>query len=109
MSCLTEGGYAFPGSSSEIDLHSLTGWVPEVIDMTSSSFTPERREREWQRMLRGLEFGDCLLCVSTGDLDPDQAEELGLVTLHAYAVLDVRTVNGLRLIQLKVSNIHFPN
>lgn len=38
--------------------------------------------------------GDALVTVATGDLPESEADRTGLVPTHAYAVLDVRTVNG---------------
>lgn len=38
--------------------------------------------------------GDALVTVATGELSTSEAERTGLVPTHAYAVLDVRTVNG---------------
>ena len=48
-------------------------------------------------------YGDCLITVSTSkDLDEDKAEDVGLYTAHAYAVLGVvEACNGTRLLQLK--------
>lgn len=45
--------------------------------------------------------GDVLVSVATGELSDADAERSGLVATHAYAVLDVRTVNGVRLLKLK--------
>jgi calpain-7 len=79
----------------------LTGWIPgfirsckkgnelislssfvEVIDVEGKKFNVER---EWKRMYNGYKFGDCLINISTGDMNPQTAEQLGLVPLHAYA------------------------
>lgn len=40
--------------------------------------------------------GDALVTVATGELSDGEAERTGLVPTHAYAVLDVRTVNGVK-------------
>ncbi len=104
------GGYDFPGSNSGVDLFSLTGWIPERI------FFPSRKrpngkikdfetppDRAWERLYSANSFGDCLITVSTTrDLTEEQAESLGLVTGHAYAVLDVfQSRNGLKMLMLK--------
>jgi calpain-7 len=101
------GGYNFPGSNSGNDLFSLTGWIPERIFFPRD---PERvrdfetpAERAWDRISSAASFGDCLITVSTTrDMTEDQADALGLVTGHAYAVLHVvETGDGTRLLQLK--------
>lgn len=48
-----------------------------------------------------MKFGDCLVTISTGRLSENSEETLGLIPTHAYAVLDVREVNGIRLLQVK--------
>ncbi|KAK7691878.1 hypothetical protein QCA50_005282 [Cerrena zonata] len=58
------GGYDFPGSNSGIDLHALTGWIPEHIDLRGSYF---EREATWERIARGFREGRS----------------------HCYAVIDV--------------------
>jgi calpain-7 len=101
------GGYDFPGSNSGVDLFSLTGWIPERIHFSKDPAnvrdyeTPP--ERAWERILSANSYGDCLITVSTqSDLSEEQAEQIGLVTGHAYAVLAVvQTKNGTRLLQLK--------
>ena len=43
------------------------------------------------------------MTISTGELPPTKAKQLGLVPTHAYAVLDVKEVPslGLKMLQLK--------
>lgn len=36
-----------------------------------------------------------------GELDEAEAENLGLVPSHAYAVLDVKEIGGVRLLQVR--------
>lgn len=38
-------------------------------------------------------------CIS-GDIEKEEADKLGLVPSHAYAVLDAKEVNGTRLLQV---------
>ncbi|KAL9655918.1 hypothetical protein ABK040_007539 [Willaertia magna] len=101
------GGYLFPGSNSGIDLHALTGWIPEEVKITrntsSSSSSPLPvtgssnnsnfdKELLWRRMYDGFQLGKCLITISTGKLDKSIEEQLGLYGNHAYAILDVREV-----------------
>ena len=40
------GGYAFAGSTSTIDLHALTGWLPEQVHFESEEDRARDRRRE---------------------------------------------------------------
>jgi calpain-7 len=101
------GGYDFPGSNSGVDMFSLNGYIPERIFFPQSGKkirdfeTPP--DRAWERLYSANSFGDCLITVSTTrDISDEEAESLGLVTGHAYAVLDVvQTTSGVKLLQLK--------
>lgn len=94
------GGYDFPGSNSNIDLHALTGWIPErsAIRPNDPDFN---RDSLFDTLLGRMRQGDVLVTVATGELSDNDAERTGLVPTHAYAVLDVKNVEGVRLLQLK--------
>jgi calpain-7 len=110
------GGYAFPGSNSGIDLHALTGWIPEQVFFEEDSSRPksggsgdqkrdsgdfrQSEDRTWQRILSAHKFGDCLITISTGPLTPEEEERTGLVSGHAYAVLNVQSAGVLRMLQV---------
>lgn len=94
------GGYDFPGSNSNIDLHALTGWIPERVSIRASE--PDfNADALFDKLLSRLHKGDVLVTVATGEMTEAEADRSGLVPTHAYAVLDVRTVKGVRLLQLK--------
>ncbi|XP_061383599.1 calpain-7-like isoform X2 [Danaus plexippus] len=93
------GGYDFPGSNSNIDLHALTGWIPERCAIRSEA--DFNADGLYEIVRARLEAGHVLASVATGDLSDDDAERTGLVASHAYAVLDVRLVNGVKLLKLK--------
>ncbi|KAF9354122.1 calpain 7 [Mortierella sp. AD094] len=92
------GGYDFPGSNSGIDLYALTGWIPEHIFIKESNFDSEK---QWKRMVNGQRNGVALVTIATGHMTDEEADRLGLVPTHAYAVLDLKEVQGLRLLQVK--------
>ncbi|XP_040819030.1 calpain-7 isoform X5 [Ochotona curzoniae] len=94
------GGYDFPGSNSNIDLHALTGWIPERIAMHSDSQTFSK-DNSFRMLYQRFHKGDVLITASTGMMTEAEGEKWGLVPTHAYAVLDVREFKGLRFIQLK--------
>lgn len=102
------GGYDFPGSNSGVDLFSLTGWIPERIlfaeDPQNVRDFETAPERVWDRIFGASSFGDCLITVSSerGVDTREEVVETGLVTGHAYAVLNVvQTKSGLRLLLLR--------
>jgi len=92
------GGYDFPGSNSNIDLNALTGWIPERASLKSKEIN---HDVLFDRVLNGLEKGDVLITAATGQISDDEADRAGLVPTHAYAVLEVKKIMGLRLCRLK--------
>jgi len=94
------GGYDFPGSNSNIDLYALTGWVPERIAMRPGDPT-FNAEAVFDRLHDRFHRGEVLATAATGELSDSVADNAGLVSTHAYAVLDVRKVKDEKLLLLK--------
>lgn len=90
------GGYDFPGSNSSRDLFIFTGWVPEVIDLQLCD-----RQEMFQKLLNGQRADDCLVTCGTGPLDEESEEKLGLVSSHAYAILEIKEYKGLKMLMVK--------
>lgn len=105
-------------AQQNIDLHALTGWIPERIAMHSDnhSFSKDDTFRmlfqRWAPHAHSqTEFsvsiyapfslfflesaarfhrGDVLITTATGVMTEEEGERWGLVPTHAYAVLDIR-------------------
>ena len=76
-----------------IDLHALTGWIPERISLRrSDSDADSDPEREFNKIADRFHRGDCLATVATGPISDAAAERAGLVPTHAYAMLNIRNV-----------------
>ena len=92
------GGYDFPGSNSGTDLWILTGWLPEQVFLQSDDI---ELDRLWERISSGFSFGDVLMTMGTGRMSTKTEDLLGLASEHDYAVLDIRVVDGQRLLLIK--------
>jgi calpain-7 len=80
-----------------IDLHALTGWVPErvAIRVGSDEFNPQR---EFTRICDRFRKGHCLVTVATGTIEKAEADRAGLVETHAYALLNALTTSQVHLL-----------
>lgn len=92
------GGYDFPGSNSGTDLWVLTGWIPEQVFLHHEDVTCDRI---WKRLFKAFHYGDVLLTIGTGELTEREQTELGLVSGHDYAVLDMKELKGRRQMLVK--------
>ncbi|PWZ01337.1 cysteine proteinase [Testicularia cyperi] len=81
-------GYDFHGSDSSIDLHALTGWIPEQIFLRHAGF---QREKAWSRIFSAWQNGQVLISAGTG-----KKAGAGLVSSHDYAVLGLAEVGSRR-------------
>lgn len=72
-----------------IDLHSLTGWIPERMSTKEDNFNGEK---VFTLLMTRLARGDVLVTAATGELSEVASDRTGLVSTHAYAVLDLRHV-----------------
>lgn len=94
------GGYDFPGSNSNIDLYALTGWIPERTSIRPND-PAFKKDEVFQKLLSRFHQGDVLVTVATGEMSDADADRAGLVPTHAYAMLDIKEVLGVRLFLLK--------
>lgn len=92
------GGYDFPGSNSGTDLWVLTGWIPEQVFLHHEDVTCDQL---WKRLFKAFHYGDVLLTIGTGELTKREQTELGLVSGHDYAILDIRESKGRRQMLVK--------
>ena len=85
-------GYNFCGSNTSWDLFIFTGWIPEKIKCDKIHDV----DKLWKRMITGEKHWDVMISISTGEIKNE--EEIGLVSNHAYAVLELIEIDGLWLL-----------
>ncbi|KAL4931736.1 calpain-like protease PalBory [Aspergillus undulatus] len=92
------GGYEFPGSNSGTDLWVLTGWIPEQVFLHNDEVTSDQI---WTSLFKSFHNREVLLTIGTGKLTEREQKELGLVSEHDYAILDMKESKGRRQILVK--------
>ncbi|CAG0886383.1 unnamed protein product [Darwinula stevensoni] len=94
------GGYDFPGSNSNIDLHALTGWIPDRTNIREGDGGCDK-DAIFQDLYTHFHRGNVLATLATGEMSDAESERTGLVSTHAYAILDIQEIKGERLFMLK--------
>ena len=88
------GGYEFNGSNSSRDLYTLTGWLPEKVNLKTCD-----REKIFERIKNGYRTNDCLITIGTGLVENE--DRVGLVQGHAYGVLEIMEHKGIKMLLVK--------
>lgn len=70
-------------------MHALTGWIPERISLKEADIN---FNGIFTMLETRLQNGHCLATIGTGELTQLEQDRTGLAATHAYAILDVRTV-----------------
>lgn len=73
-------------------MHALTGWIPERVALRSSGGEPFKKDELFKKLYERFHKGDVLVTVATGEMDEPAEVRTGLVSAHAYALLDIREV-----------------
>jgi hypothetical protein len=79
------GGYSLRGSNPAPDIYSLTGWIPERLNLRDDF----QREKEWSRLYTAWRKGEVLVTLGTGPRSKTKrtSTDRELIPLHAFAVL----------------------
>ncbi|XP_014671415.1 PREDICTED: calpain-7-like [Priapulus caudatus] len=79
------GGYDFPGSNSNIDLHSLTGWIPERVGIRVND-KDFNKDKLFKKILKKFHNGDVLITFASNMLQVPEWRcsrmEMFLLRLH---------------------------
>ncbi|CAG7727607.1 unnamed protein product, partial [Allacma fusca] len=85
-------------------LVSLTGFPSQTLQFEhdSKAMDTKRLDVVWQTLLPCSKAG-FLIGISCGrpEVSEDEYEKVGLVSNHVYSILQVRSISGLRLLQLR--------
>eukprot|EP00817_Percolomonadidae_sp_ATCC50343_P004880 CAMPEP_0117418762 /NCGR_PEP_ID=MMETSP0758-20121206/479_1 /TAXON_ID=63605 /ORGANISM="Percolomonas cosmopolitus, Strain AE-1 (ATCC 50343)" /LENGTH=376 /DNA_ID=CAMNT_0005199461 /DNA_START=962 /DNA_END=2089 /DNA_ORIENTATION=+ len=93
------GGYDFPGSTSSVDIYSLTGWIPEDINFHSTIDVFDSKGK-WDRLYSCFNRGRCVATISTHS-SIEKLKNTGLEESHSYIVLDVVCIDQHKLLKVK--------
>ncbi|ORM40191.1 Calpain-7 [Babesia sp. Xinjiang] len=109
---LNGGRYNVRGTNPGIDTYHLTGWIPDIISLPQTAcknvnnyeheVLPEKWNDMWDVLYAGFCAGSCVVALGTSDIedagisDKDSIEGIsassGIVSNHAYSVLDIKDV-----------------
>ena len=83
-------------------LATLTGYPCESIRFETDTLQDEATELNWAKLLSSKEAGFAIgaACYNKSLKEADY-EKLGLLANHAYSILDVKELHGLRLLQVR--------
>lgn len=92
-------------------MHALTGWIPERVALKSSSGEEFKKDELFKKLYDRFHKGDVLVTVATGEMNDADEVRTGLVSAHAYALLDIREVKvcSRKLVLCYESSIDFAN
>ena len=74
-----------------IDLHALTGWIPDRTNLREGDGACNK-DVIFQDLYTHFHRGNVLATLATGEMSDAESERTGLVSTHAYAILDIQEV-----------------